>query len=60
MNKFREHKVNFRTLFILGITFTGAGVAMQFYPMMIIGLLLMGIGLFNHDTWSQNDAGDEK
>ena len=50
-----EKQTDFRVLFILGITFTGAGVAMGFPPMMALGLIFMVIGLFNRDKWPQDN-----
>ena len=45
-------ETSYQTLFIMGIIFTGAGVAIGFAPMMLLGLIFMFIGLFNRDKWS--------
>ncbi len=59
MKEYFEVNTDFRTLFVIGIIFTGAGVAMGFYPVMIFGLLFMVIGLLNRDAWPQNEKFDE-
>jgi hypothetical protein len=63
-----EQKPNYQILFIMGITFTGAGVAIGTgtgMPVLMVGLagmgaILMAIGLAKRDQWpdKKNQDGD--
>lgn len=63
-----EQKPNYQMLFIMGITFTGAGVAIGAgtgMPVLMVGLagmgvILMAIGLAKRDRWpdKQNQDSD--
>ena len=44
-----EQKTNYHLLFIMGIIFTGSGIAIGMMPMMGLGLCLMAIGLAKRD-----------
>lgn len=48
-------KTDYKTLFILGITFTGAGIAIGLVPMMILGLIFMFVGGINRDKWPSEE-----
>ena len=56
-----KKKTDYRTMFILGIIFTGAGIAIGLPPMMLLGLIFMFVGMIkiNRDKWS-GDEPDEK
>lgn len=53
----KNKKTNYRDLFVLGITFLGAGTALAaaisvgFYGLTTMGLIFMLIGLANRDQW---------
>lgn len=47
---------NYRTLFNLGIIFTGAGIAIGMMPMMFLGLIFMLTGLLNKNKWPAEDT----
>jgi len=54
-------KTNYHTLFIMGIIFTGAGIAIGLGPMMFLGLIFMFIGLLNRNKWpDEGKIQDEK
>jgi len=54
-------KTHYQRLFIMGIIFTGAGIAIGLGPMMFLGLIFMFIGLLNRDKWpDEGDFQDEK
>jgi hypothetical protein len=56
-----EQKTNYRALFVIGITFLGAGTALAasvnsgFYGLTAMGLIFMIIGLANRDKWETSD-----
>ena len=43
--------IDFKILFIMGIIFTGSGVAIGLVPMSMLGLVFMFIGILNRDKW---------
>ena len=47
----KEHGTNYQMLFIMGITFTGAGIAIGFPALMVLGLVFMAIGLTKRSQW---------
>ena len=55
-----EQKTNYRGLFVIGITFLGAGTALAasvnpgFYGLTAMGLIFMVIGLANRDKWENS------
>jgi Na+-transporting methylmalonyl-CoA/oxaloacetate decarboxylase gamma subunit len=52
-------KTGYRTLFTLGIIFTGAGIAIGLAPMMMLGFVFMIVGLVNRDKWSMEEKPEE-
>ena len=52
-----EPKTNYRALFVIGITFLGAGTAlgasvnMALFGLTAMGIIFMAIGLANRDKW---------
>lgn len=52
MNNDKKYKPDYRTLYMMGIIFTGAGIAIGLFPMTMLGLAFMAICLANRDKWS--------
>ena len=48
-----EQKPNYHMIFIMGIIFTGAGVAIGMVPMIGFGLCMMAIGLAKRSEWPE-------
>ena len=44
-------KPDYRALFFMGITFTGASVAIGLLPLAGLGIVLMAVGLANRGKW---------
>lgn len=53
-----EHKTNYQMIFIMGITFTGAGIAIGLPPLMTIGLCFMALGLVKRSEWPDKQNKD--
>jgi hypothetical protein len=54
-----ERKANYFALFVIGITFVGAGTALAitnpgFYGITAMGIIFMVIGLANRDKWERS------
>lgn len=54
----RPVTTNYRALFVMGIVFTGAGIALSistdnpgFYGMAAVGIVYLIVGLTNRDKW---------
>jgi len=60
MKQNNASKTNYRMLFIFGIIFTGAGIAIGLMPMMVLGFVFMFVGLLNKNKWTDEDAQETK
>ncbi|MFC2162125.1 LPXTG cell wall anchor domain-containing protein [Candidatus Altiarchaeota archaeon] len=48
-----KHETNYKTLFILGITWLPLGIATGNNAFFIFGLCFMGLGIMNQDKWEK-------
>jgi hypothetical protein len=55
MNNKKNYQPDYKTLYMMGIIFTGAGIAIGFFPMTMLGLAFMAICLANREKWSLKD-----
>jgi hypothetical protein len=54
VRKQKKRPTDYYNLFIIGIIWVGAGIAMGIVPLWTVGLILMAIGLSNKKKWKKN------
>lgn len=49
--RFRGHKTNYKVFFYLGLVWLPVGIALKNYPLVIMGLIFLTLGLTNKNKW---------
>ncbi len=47
------NRTDYKMLFIMGIIFTGSGIAIGLVPMTMLGIIFMFAGILNRDKWPE-------
>jgi uncharacterized membrane protein YidH (DUF202 family) len=49
----RDRKADYRTFFIIGITWLPIGIVLEIYPLAAMGGVFLAVGLVNKDKWEK-------